>query len=134
MPNFAQNQAEATDERQAVPGVGSAYLKSDYPRDKCVHELLDQQALRNPDAVAIEFDGRTVSYAELHARANQLARLLRKRGVGREVLVGLCVERSMEMVVALLGILKAGGAYVPIDPAYPADRIKYVLENARAKV
>jgi len=122
------------DLRPGAPGVNCAYLASDYPRTNCVHQLLEQQALRTPSSGAVEFQGRTLTYAELHARANQLARVLRKQGVGPEVLVGLCVERSLEMVVALLGILKAGGAYVPLDPAYPSDRIKYVLEDARAKV
>src|SRR5581483_8011551 len=134
MPNFAQNQAGEMDLRPGAPGVNCAYLASDYPRTNCVHQLLEQQALRTPSSGAVEFQGRTLTYAELHARANQLARVLRKQGVGPEVLVGLCVERSLEMVVALLGILKAGGAYVPLDPAYPSDRIKYVLEDARAKV
>jgi amino acid adenylation domain-containing protein len=106
----------------------------DYPKNTCVHELLAAQAKRPPAATAVEFEGRSLTYKELDARANQLANFLRKHGVGREVLVGLCVERSLEMVVALLGILKAGGAYVPLDPAYPADRIKYVLEDARVKV
>jgi amino acid adenylation domain-containing protein len=131
MPNFAQNQSEI---RQNVPGVNSAFVRSEYPRHRCVHELLQEQGLRSAQAIAAQFKGQSVTYAELHARANQLARLLQKQGVGPEVLVGLSVERSLEMVVALLAILKAGGAYVPLDPAYPADRIKYVLENSRAKV
>src|SRR6266704_2193799 len=107
---------------------------TDYPHDFYVHHLLEAQVQRTPTATAVEFEGRSLSYAELDARANQLANLLRKRGVEREVLVGLCVERSLEMVVALLGILKAGGAYVPLDPAYPRDRIKYVLDDARVQV
>ena len=107
---------------------------AEYPRELCVHQLLETQAQRTPQATAVEFEGRSLSYAELDSRANQLAHLLRKRGVKREVLVGLCIERSLEMVVALLGILKAGGAYVPLDPAYPRDRIKYVLDDARVTV
>ncbi|MBZ5723309.1 MAG: amino acid adenylation domain-containing protein [Acidobacteriia bacterium] len=107
---------------------------ADYPRQQCVHQMLEAQAQLTPNATAVEFEGRSLSYAELDARSNQLAHLLRKRGVRREVLVGVCLERSLEMVVALLGILKAGGAYVPLDPAYPGERIKYVLEDAHAKL
>jgi amino acid adenylation domain-containing protein len=110
------------------------HVWADHARKRCVHQLLEAQAQQTPQATAVEFEGRSLSYGELDLRANQLAHLLRKRGVEREVLVGLCVERSLEMVVALLGILKAGGAYVPLDPAYPRDRIKYVLDDARVKV
>ena len=112
----------------------SRALPSECPRDLCVHQLLENQARRNPGVTAIEFQGRSLSYAQLDARSNQLARLLRKRGVVAERLVGVYVERSLEMVVALLGTLKAGGAYVPLDPAYPSDRIKYVLDDARASL
>lgn len=107
---------------------------AEYPRHLCVHELIEEQVQRTPRATAVEFEGRSLSYGELDALANQFARLLRGRGVGREMLVGVCLERSLEMVVALLGILKAGAAYVPLDPAYPPERIKYVLEDARVKV
>ena len=110
------------------------HTASDYPRDHCVHHLLEIQARRTPNAIAVEFAGKSLTYAELDSRSNQLAHLLQKHGVQREVLVGLCVERSLEMVVALVGILKAGGAYVPLDPAYPNDRIQYVLEDAHVKV
>ena len=89
--------------------------KTDYPRDVCVHQLFEAQVERTPDAVAVVFEGQELSYRELNARANQLAHYLRKRGVGPEVLVGICMERSPEMVVGLLAILKAGGAYVPLD-------------------
>jgi amino acid adenylation domain-containing protein len=107
---------------------------ADYPRDRCVHQLLEAQALRTPNAIAVEFNGQSLTYAELDSRSNQLAHLLRSHGVQRENLVGLCVERSLEMVVSLLGILKAGAAYVPLDPSYPADRIQYVLEDAHVRV
>jgi len=100
----------------------------------CVHALFEDQVRRSPDAVAVVFGSESLTYRELESRSNQLAHLLQARGVGREVLVGLCVERSLEMIVALLGILKAGGAYVPLDPAYPADRIRYVLEDSRVPV
>ena len=105
--------------------------EADYPRNACVHQLLEAQAKRTPQAIAVEFGGHSLTYADLHGRANQLARVLQQHGVRRETLVGLCVERSSEMLVALLGILKAGAAYVPLDPAYPRDRIQHVLEDAR---
>ncbi|PYV69596.1 MAG: amino acid adenylation protein [Acidobacteria bacterium] len=105
-----------------------------YPRDSCVHRLFEDQAERRTQSVAAAFEDQRFTYQELNCRSNQLARYLRKRGVGPDVLVGLCVERSLDMVVGLLGILKAGGAYVPLDPAYPKDRIAYIMEDARAPV
>jgi amino acid adenylation domain-containing protein len=98
----------------------------------CIHELCEAQARVRPDAVAVMFAGQCLTYRELNARANQLARALREHGVGPEVLVGLCLERSPEMVVGLLGILKAGAAYVPLDPTYPTDRLAYMLEDTQA--
>src|SRR5580700_6568646 len=94
-----------------------------------VPELFAAQAARTPEAVAVVFEDQRLTYAQLDARANQLAHHLRSLGVGPEVVVGLCVERSLEMLVALLGILKAGGAYVPLDPAYPAERLAYMIED-----
>ncbi|XXU81050.1 amino acid adenylation domain-containing protein [Sorangium sp. So ce1151] len=105
-----------------------------YPDERCVHELFEAQAERTPDAVAVIFDDRRLSYRELNQRANQLAHALRRRGVAPDGLVAIAAERSVEMVVGLLGILKAGGAYVPIDPEYPADRIAFMLEDAAAPV
>lgn len=106
----------------------------DYPRDKCVHQLFEEQVERTPEGVAVVFEGQSLTYRELNARANQLAHHLRSLGVGPDVLVGLCVERSLEMVVALLGILKAGGAYVPLDLKYPKERIEFILRDAAARV
>ena len=100
----------------------------------CVHELLDAVAQEHANSIAVEFEGRSLTYAELHARANQLARVLRRQGVQREVLVGVCMERSLEMEIALLGILKAGGAYLPLDVSFGTGRIQYVLEESGAKV
>src|SRR5215213_10341855 len=108
--------------------------RTEYPRDRCVHELFEERAQRTPDAVAVAFEDQRLTYRELDRRANQLAHHLRALGVGPEVLVGICVERSLEMVVGLLGILKAGGAYVPLDPAYPEERISFMLEDAKASV
>jgi amino acid adenylation domain-containing protein len=116
--------------------------EKDYPKDKCVHELFDQQVERTPDAVAVIFpsaaggngNDEQLTYRELNRRANQLAHYLRKMGVGPAALVGICMKRSLEMVVALLGILKAGGAYVPLDPEYPNERLAFMLEDTRSRV
>jgi amino acid adenylation domain-containing protein len=99
-----------------------------------VHQLVEAQVDRTPGAIAVVCGREQISYEALNARANQLARLLRKRGVGPDVLVGLCLERSIEMMVALLGILKAGGAYLPLDPSYPQERLRFMLEDAAARV
>ncbi len=97
-------------------------------------ELFAAQVARTPGAIAVAFENATLTYAQLDARANQLAHHLQALGVGPEVVVGLCVERSLEMIVGLLGILKAGGAYLPLDPAYPPDRLAFMLEDAAATV
>ena len=101
---------------------------------RCVHRWIEEQAGRTPDAVALVASGESLTYAELNARANRLARRLRAMGVGPEVLVGLCAGRSARTVVGLLAILKAGGAYVPLDPAYPAERIAFMLQDAQVSV
>ncbi|MBV7568370.1 non-ribosomal peptide synthetase [Pseudomonas sp. PDM27] len=98
--------------------------------DQCIHHLFAEQALVRQDAPALTFAGQTLSYAELDSRANRLAWMLRERGVGPQVRVGLALERSLEMVVGLLAILKAGGAYVPLDPEYPLDRLHYMIEDS----
>ncbi|HYG08482.1 MAG TPA: amino acid adenylation domain-containing protein, partial [Pyrinomonadaceae bacterium] len=108
--------------------------RADYPQEACVHSLFELQAERTPEATALEFQGQRLTYAELNARANQLAHHLRGLGVGAEVLVGICVERSIDLVVGLLGILKSGGAYVPLDPAYPQERLALMLSDAGVPV
>jgi amino acid adenylation domain-containing protein len=105
-----------------------------YPYDKCVHELFEAQVERTPSAVAVVSDDRQLTYAELNARANQLARFLRRFGIGPDSLVGLCVDRSIDMVVGILGALKAGAGYVPMDPTYPADRLAFMLHDANVFV
>jgi len=107
---------------------------AEYPADKCLPELFEAQAARTPDAVAVIYEDTRLSYGELDRRSNQLAHHLRKLGVGPEMVVGLCVERSLEMVIGLLGILKAGGAYLPLDPGYPADRLAYMVSDAKVPV
>jgi len=121
------------DERRTMIETWNA-TAAPYPRDRCVHQLIEAQAARTPDAVAIAFEDRRLTYRQLDARANQLARHLVSRGVGAGDLVGICIERSPDMVVAMLGIMKAGGAYVPLDPAFPADRIAFMIEDSGARV
>ncbi|MDE3066461.1 MAG: AMP-binding protein, partial [Verrucomicrobiota bacterium] len=99
-----------------------------------IHQLIEAQARKTPQAIAAICRDRQLTYAELNARANQVASRLCRLGVGPDVLVGLCAERSLEMLVGLLGILKSGGAYLPLDPAYPAERLGYMIEDARVKV
>jgi len=105
-----------------------------YPQNRCLHELIEDQVARTPTAVAVVFGDLQLTYEELDTRANQLARHLQKLGVGPDTLVGICMERSLEMVVGLMGILKAGGAYVPLDPDYPKDRLTFMLEDAAVTV
>jgi len=105
-----------------------------YPADKTVHELFEAQVERTPEAVALVYEGEELSYRELNRRGNRLAHRLRELGVGPEVLVGICAERSIGMVVGLLGILKAGGAYLPLDPSYPQERLEFMLEDTQAPV
>jgi len=100
----------------------------------CIHQLFEQQVELTPNATALIFEGEQLSYRELNRRANQLAHYLLAQGVGAETLVGLCVERSVEMVVGMLGVLKAGGAYVPLDVEYPPERLQYMLEDAGVKI
>jgi non-ribosomal peptide synthetase component F len=103
-------------------------------RDVCLHALVEAQIERTPDAIALEFEGGRLTYRELDERANRLAHYLRKAGVRPDEVVGLCLERSPDTVIALLGILKAGGAYLPLDPEHPLERITYQLEGAQARL
>ncbi|MCU1242055.1 MAG: amino acid adenylation protein [Candidatus Acidoferrum typicum] len=103
--------------------------KGEYPRDKCVHELIEEQAARNPNAVAVSSEGNSLTYSELDKRANQLARHLIKIGVTPGSLVGIALDRSLDLLVGLLGIWKAGAAYLPLDAAYPRDRIAFIMEE-----
>ncbi len=139
---------------ESVPRTEGAQLPAakwndtvaDYPKDKCIHQLFEEQVERTPDAVALVFvaeeqkskgarlgtsNAATLTYRELNDRANQLAHYLRTLGIGAESIVGICVERSLEMVVSILGILKAGGVYLPLDPAYPQERLAFMLRDAQ---
>ena len=118
--------------RQSVVEWNDTY--ADYPSDKCIHELFERQAKLAPGNVAVVFKDSQLTYEELDRKASRLASYLRSLGVGPQVLVGICVERSLDMVVGLLGILKAGGAYVPLDPAYPKERLRLILEDAQASL
>src|SRR6185312_6839857 len=105
-----------------------------FSEHKLVHQLFEEQVERTPEAVAVEHEDRRLTYAQLNCRANQLARYLLGQGVGPDQVVGICVERGLEMVVGLLAILKAGGAYLPLDPNYPVERLKQMLEDADPQI
>ena len=108
--------------------------ESQYPRDATVHMLFEAQAARTPDAVAIAGPDGEITYRDLNARANQLARSLRRRGIGARAVVGLVVERSIDAVIGMLGILKAGGAYLPLDPSHPTEHLAFMLDDAGVSI
>ena len=108
--------------------------RTDELPELCFHELFEAQVERTPDALAVIFEGEQLTYRELNARANQMARYLRNLGVGPDVRVAICIERSVQMLVGLLGIMKAGGAYLPLDPSYPLERLAFMLEDAQAPI
>ncbi len=108
--------------------------KRDYPKGKCLHQLFEKQAEQTPDSVAVVFEDQQLTYGDLNRRANRLAHYLMRLGVGPETPVGICVERSLEMIIGLLGILKAGGVYVPLDPSYPKQRLAFMLADTQAPV
>jgi aspartate racemase len=106
--------------------------KAEYPSDKCIHQLVEERAEKNPESIAVEHDQRRITFAELNEQANQLAHYLRGKGVKPDVPVGICLQRSPELLIALLGVLKAGGACLPLDPDYPRERLAYMLEDSQA--
>jgi len=114
--------------------VGWNQTTSDYPRDACIHSLFEEQAAQNPAAIAVALGEQQLTYGELNRSANRLAQHLKRLGVGPEVIVGLCLERTTDLIVALLGILKAGGAYLSLDPEYPKERLKHMLRDTQAPV
>jgi amino acid adenylation domain-containing protein len=134
-PNAAISQLEilsASDRQQLLFEFNQTQV--DYPLDKCIHQVFEEQVEKTPDNIAIVFEDQQLTYAELNARANQLAHYLQDLGVSPEILVGIYLERSLEMIVALLGILKAGGAYLPLDPALPRESLALRLQDAQATV
>jgi non-ribosomal peptide synthetase component F len=108
--------------------------KSSYPEDKLIHQLFEEQVIKTPNNVAVVYEDHELTYQQLNEKANQLAHYLRSLGVGPDTLVAIAVERSLEMIIGLLGILKAGGAYVPLDPSYPSERLQFMLEDTNASV
>jgi amino acid adenylation domain-containing protein len=108
--------------------------QADYPQNKCIHQLFEKQVQQYADSIAVNFANEQLTYQELNTRSNKLAHHLQKIGVGSEVLVGICISQSIEMIIGLLGILKAGGAYVPLDPSYPQERLNFMLEDAQVSV
>src|SRR5690349_21839980 len=120
-------------ECQQVLGEWNA-TRTAYPENSCLHELFEAQAERTPEAIALVFEEQHLTYRELNGRANVLAHYLQRLGVGPETVVGLCLERSLDLLVALLGILKAGGAYLPLNPSYPDERRAFMLQDARASL
>lgn len=106
----------------------------EYPKEKCIHELIAAQAKKTPSKIALQYQNESLTYQELDFQANQLAHFLHKKGVKKETFVGICVQRKIKMVVGLLGIMKAGGCYIPLDPAFPSERLTYMLKNAGIKV
>ncbi|HKA20532.1 MAG TPA: condensation domain-containing protein, partial [Blastocatellia bacterium] len=120
-------------ERQLVLGEWNA-TATEYPKDSCIHELFEAQVARTPEAIAVEFGEKRATYRELNTRANQLAHYLQRLSVGPGKLVGICLERSLEMILGLLGILKAGCAYVPLDPLYPRERLVFTLDDAQCSI
>ncbi len=106
----------------------------DYPRAATLHQLISEQAARTPESRAVVFEDQSLSYGDLERRSNRLAHHLRARGLRPNQLVALSLERSLDMTIGLLGILKAGGAYIPLDPAYPAERIAYMIEDSQTQI
>ena len=122
-----------SDERRQLLGQWNA-TGQDRPAARCFHELFTAQAVRTPNSIAATCGGRSLTYRELDLQSNRLAHHLRSLGVGPEVLVGVCLERSVDLLVSLLAVMKAGGAYVPLDPAYPRERLGFMLDDAQAAV
>ncbi len=128
------SQSAATLPQNSVTWLESSELEADPAQGLCIHHLFEAQVQRTPDAIAVTFQGRSLTYEELNCRANQLAHYLRKLGVVSETLVAVSMTRSLEMVVSFLGVLKAGGAYLPIDPTYPYERQAYMLSDSQASI
>lgn len=134
-PHRSVNQLALLDETELRETLARSVGEDrEWPGAGLIHEVFEAQARATPDAEALRFEGERLSYGQLDRRANQLAHRLRRLGVGRDVLVGVCMERSTELVVSLLAVLKAGGAYLPLDPGYPPSRLEFMLEDADVPV
>jgi len=133
-PNKRISELPLLTEEETRQLVGWNLTQTDYPREKCIHELFLEQVARTPDAIALCCGDEELSYRTLNERADRLAGQLRQLGVGPESRVAICIERSLEMMIGLLGILKAGGCYVPLDPNYPAERLAFLLQDSKASV
>src|SRR5206468_4278553 len=131
-PMEATSPFHPTDRRELRPQANVGELGN--PKPGCIHHLIERRTSETPDAIAVICRDDQLTYLELNARANQVASWLCKVGAGPDKLVGLCLDRSLEMVICLLGILKSGAAYLPLDPAYPAERLAFMLEDAQAEV
>jgi amino acid adenylation domain-containing protein len=129
-----QRLLQVSDEEQRRILTQWNQTKRDYPQDKTMHQLFEGQVVKTPNNIAVIFKDQQLTYLELNTKANQLAHYLREQGVGPEVFVAIAVERSLEMIVGILGVLKAGGTYVPIDPSYPQERIQFMLEDTNAQL
>ncbi len=123
-----------TEKAETTLSMSCNHANVDYPRDKCIHDLFEEQARKTPDNVAVVMGDQKLTYKQLEEKSNQLAHYLAAKGVGPETLVGICLDRSLDIIIAILSILKAGGAYVPIDPFYPKDRISYMFNDSGCPV
>lgn len=132
--NVAINQLEILPDNQLQELLIFNKTEVNYPKDKCIHQLFEEQVARTPDKIAVVFEDQQLTYAELNSRANQLAHYLQRLGVKPEVLVGICQERSHLMLVAMLGVLKAGGAYLPLDATLPKDALNFRLQDAQVSI
>ncbi|WP_009630730.1 non-ribosomal peptide synthetase [Synechocystis sp. PCC 7509] len=130
LEGIVANPSQSVSQIPLTPQLDWNFTKAEYVLDRCIHELFSDRAAQTPEAVAVVFADKQLTYKQLNTQANQLAHYLQKLGVRPDSLVGICVERSLEMVVGLLGILKAGGAYLPLDPDYPQERLAFMLEDA----
>ncbi|MBJ3792176.1 AMP-binding protein, partial [Bacillus sp. OA1] len=108
--------------------------KAEYPKEKTIHRLFEEQVERTPNKVAVVFDKQQLTYKELNEKSNQIARILQNKGVQPDTIVGIMIERSLEMIIGIMGILKSGAAYLPIDPEYPEERIKYIVEDSGTNI
>nr|VFJ75469.1 MAG: amino acid adenylation domain-containing protein [Candidatus Kentron sp. FW] len=131
---MAESPPTNVDVEPRLPPTQWNNTQQDYPRDRCVHELFEQQAARVPDAIALICEGQRLTYRELNERVNRLAHFLRKKGTEPDMSIGLCLERSPDLVVGLLGVLKSGAAYVPLDPSFPKERLTTMLADADARI